>query len=197
MTGNKPRAMIGDVPVWCAHDKIINCVKLKPNPKNPNTHPAKQIELLGKILSSSQGWRSPITVSKRSGFIVKGHGRLEAALKAGILKAPVDFQDYENEATEYADLVADNRLAELAEIDDDKMAELMAEINDLDIDIELTGFSEDELDNILPVKDRNVKIENNYAEQFGIIVMCDNEKHQEKVYNFLNKEGYNCKVVNT
>ncbi len=84
----KPRALIGKVPVWCAHDKIVPCVELIMNPKNPNTHPASQIELLGKIISKT-GWRGVITVSNRSGFIVKGHGRLEAAFKAGIEKAPV------------------------------------------------------------------------------------------------------------
>jgi len=135
----KPRAMIDNVPVWCVHDKIINCAELKPNPKNPNTHPEKQIELLGKIIKE-QGWRASITVSKRSGLIVKGHGRLEAAFKAGILKAPVDFQDYKNEAVEHADMVADNRLAELAEIDDDKLSDLLSELNDFDIDMDLTGF---------------------------------------------------------
>lgn len=144
---NKPRAMIGDTPVWCAHDNIINCAELIPNPKNPNTHPEKQIELLGKIITS-QGWRMPITVSKRSGFIVKGHGRLEAAIKAGINQAPVDYQDYKNEAVEYADLIADNRLAEIAEIDNSKMAELIAELDEFDI--ELTGFTEDEIETIFP-----------------------------------------------
>ena len=144
----KPRAMIGKVPVWCAHDKIVNCVELKPNPKNPNTHPASQIVLLGKIITE-QGWRGPITVSKRSGLIVKGHARLEAAFKAGILKAPVDLQDYESEAAEHADMVADNRLSELAEIDDDKLSKLLAELSDFDIDMDLTGFFDDELKELL------------------------------------------------
>lgn len=144
----KPRAMIGKVPVWCAHDKIVSCVELKPNPKNPNTHPTKQIKLLGKIIAE-QGWRMPITVSKRSGLIVKGHARLEAAFKAGILKAPVDLQDYESEAAEHADMVADNRLAELAAIDDDKLSELLSELSDFDIDMDLTGFFDDELKKLL------------------------------------------------
>jgi hypothetical protein len=45
------------------------------NPRNPNVHPERQIELLAKIISA-QGWRAPITVSTRSGFVVRGHGRL-------------------------------------------------------------------------------------------------------------------------
>ena len=144
----KPRAMINDVPVWCAHDHIVDCVELKPNPKNPNTHPNKQIQLLGKIIKG-QGWRMPITVSKRSGFIVKGHGRLEAAFAAGIEKAPVDYQDYENEAAEHADMVADNRLAELAKTDSVLMESILSELKTTDVDIELTGFDENELEAML------------------------------------------------
>ena len=145
----RPRATINKVPVWCAHDKIISCVELKPNPKNPNTHPASQIELLGKIITR-QGWRMPITVSNRSGLIVKGHARLEAAFKAGISKAPVDLQDYESEADEHADMVADNRLAELALIDNGKISEIMAELSDFNIDMELTGFKNGELKKFSP-----------------------------------------------
>jgi len=141
----KPRAIIGDVPVWCVHDKIIDCEKLVPNPKNPNTHPRKQLELLGKIIKT-QGWRSPITVSNRSGFIVKGHGRLEAANAAGILQAPIDYQDYASEAEEWADMVTDNRLAEIAEIDKGKLASIMAELKMTDIDMELSGFSLADID---------------------------------------------------
>lgn len=38
-TEAKPKAMAGDVPVFCAHDEIIETIKLIPNPKNPNNHP--------------------------------------------------------------------------------------------------------------------------------------------------------------
>ena len=34
-----------------------------------------------------------------------------------------------------------------------------------------------------------------YTPQYGVIVLCDNESHQETVYNSLKKEGYKCKVV--
>jgi ParB-like chromosome segregation protein Spo0J len=127
MAKKKPRANTDNVPVWCSHDAIVACVDLKPNPKNPNTHPAKQIELLSKIIIK-QGWRMPITVSNRSGLIVKGHGRLIAAFKAGISHAPIDYQDYETDDMEYADMIADNKLAELAELDN-KVAEIAIPIN--------------------------------------------------------------------
>ena len=105
------------VAVHCAFDEMMPIESVIPNPRNPNTHPDKQIKLLAKIINT-QGWRAPITVSKRSGFIVRGHGRLLAAQLLNLETVPVDLQDYESEAAEWADLIADNRLAELATIDD-------------------------------------------------------------------------------
>lgn len=144
----EPKAWADGVPVFCAHDAIVDVAKLVPNPKNPNQHPDSQIQLLGRIIRQT-GWRQPITVSKRSGFIVKGHGRLSAALLEGIKEAPVDYQNYTNDAEEYADLVADNRIAELAETDNRLLADIFAEIDTGEIPMELTGYTEDEVESLV------------------------------------------------
>lgn len=147
-TEAEPKAWADGVPVFCAHDAIVDVAKLVPNPKNPNQHPDNQIQLLGRIIRQT-GWRQPITVSKRSGFIVKGHGRLSAALLEGIKEAPVDYQNYTNDAEEYADLVADNRIAELAETDNRLLADIFAEIDTGEIPMELTGYTEDEVESLV------------------------------------------------
>ena len=147
-TEAEPKAWADGVPVFCAHDAIVDVAKLVPNPKNPNQHPDSQIQLLGRIIRQT-GWRQPITVSKRSGFIVKGHGRLSAALLEGIKEAPVDYQNYTNDAEEYADLVADNRIAELAETDNRLLADIFAEIDTGEIPMELTGYTEDEVESLV------------------------------------------------
>ena len=144
----EPKAWADGVPVFCAHDAIVDVAKLVPNPKNPNQHPDSQIQLLGRIIRQA-GWRQPITVSKRSGFIVKGHGRLAAALLEGMKEAPVDYQNYTNDAEEYADLVADNRIAELAETDNRLLADIFAEIDTGEIPMELTGYTEDEVESLV------------------------------------------------
>lgn len=144
----EPKAWADGVPVFCAHDAIVDVTKLVPNPKNPNQHPDNQIQLLGRIIRQA-GWRQPITVSKRSGFIVKGHGRLAAALLEGMKEAPVDYQNYTTEAEEYADLVADNRIAELAETDNKLLADIFAEIDTGEIPMELTGYTEDEVEGLV------------------------------------------------
>lgn len=140
----QPKAWANEIPVYCAHDKVEKITDVKPNPKNPNQHPPEQIKLLAAIIKR-QGWRAPITVSTRSGYIVKGHGRLLAAQYMEAEYVPVDYQNYNTDEEEIADLIADNRLAELSEIDNAMLAELFAEIKlDPDFDISLTGFTEDE-----------------------------------------------------
>ena len=125
--------------IHCAHDSMVKIEELCENPRNPNSHPERQIELLGKIIRE-QGWRAPITVSNRSGYIVRGHGRLQAAQWLGLKTVPVDRQDYESDEAELADLIADNRIAELAIIDDEMLVDLIGELGLEEIDMELTGF---------------------------------------------------------
>ena len=137
-----------EIKTRCSHDCQWRVDELKPNPNNPNTHPPEQINLLAKIISI-QGWRSPIVISNQSGFIVAGHGRYEAALILGVESVPVNFQDFESEADELAHLVADNRLAEIAEMDRVSLKELLIEMDTGAIDMDLTGFTESDLEELM------------------------------------------------
>lgn len=118
----------------CAYTELVDIHKLVPNPKNNNHHPKEQIDRLAKIIDY-QGQRSPIVVSNRSGFIVKGHGRLEAIRKLGWEKVAVDYQDYESEAQEYADMTADNQIAMWAEFDNNMLMSEIPELGDMDLDM--------------------------------------------------------------
>ena len=79
---NKARILADGIEVWCSYDKLVKIDEIIPNPQNPNTHPASQISLLSQNIRY-HGWRHPITISKLSGFVVSGHGRLEAAKELG------------------------------------------------------------------------------------------------------------------
>ena len=141
--------MTTDIPIHCAHSKIADPRNLIANPRNPNKHPDRQIATLAEIIRA-QGWRNPITVSKRSGFVVTGHGRLAAALLLGTNAVPVDEQDFANDAAEWAHLIADNRLAELAEIDEGELKQMLADLKLEDgFDLSLTGFDEHEIEGML------------------------------------------------
>jgi ParB-like nuclease domain len=124
--------------IKCAHTEVVDIDSIVPNPKNANKHPDNQIALLAKIMKQ-QGWRNPVVVSKRSGFVVKGHGRLMAAKLNGWTTIPIDRQDYASEALEYADMIADNKIAELAETD---LGMVQKDVLDLgpEFDIDLLGI---------------------------------------------------------
>lgn len=144
------RSTADGVPVFCAHDAIVSLAELAPNPKNPNKHPGKQLELLGKLIGA-HGWRLPITVSNRSGLIVRGHGRYAAARLAGYTEAPVDYQDYADEASEYADLIADTTSSELSSFDTTLLAGLVSEIEIGGLDLELTGLESPDLGRMVAI----------------------------------------------
>lgn len=126
--------------VRCAHDELVLTSQLKSHPKNRNRHPADQIVRLADILKY-QGWRYPVKVSKRSGFVTSGHGRIEAARLNGWDKVPVNYQDYDSEEQEYADVQADNAIASWAELD---LSGINSDLGDLgpDFDIDLLGIKD-------------------------------------------------------
>ena len=145
----EPKAIADTVAVYCAHDKIVDTDELVGNPRNPNKHPKEQINALAKIIKR-QGWRHPIVVSNRSGFVVKGHGRLLVAKELGAKQVPVDYQDYESEASEYADLMADNKIQEFSELDMKMSADILQDIKDSgDIELEMSAFTEEALNELL------------------------------------------------
>jgi len=131
--------LASSIPVHCAHLRLADIASLIPNPRNPNKHGDTQVALLAKVIRH-QGWRAPITISKRSGFIVTGHGRLEAAKLLQVEQVPVDEQDFATEADEWAHLIADNRIAELADPSRAELATLLAELDTGDFDMDVTGF---------------------------------------------------------
>jgi ParB-like chromosome segregation protein Spo0J len=136
------------IPVYCRYDEAVDIDKITGHPRNPNKHGDDQIALLAKIIKSS-GWRNPICVSNRSGFVIKGHGRLMAARVLGVDQVPVEYQDYESEAAEYNDLIADNRIAELAERDMSIIKDLLEELDTGANDMDMTGYTEAEIERLM------------------------------------------------
>lgn len=129
------------IPIHCVHSKLVPLASLIENPRNPNRHPIDQIELLARVIESN-GWRSPIVVSNQSGFIVKGHGRYEAAKRLALIEVPVEFQDYASEAEEWSDMIADNVIAEMAEIDIAALNTLIEQATKAGVEINAMGFTD-------------------------------------------------------
>lgn len=177
--------------VRCAHKEMVNVDLLTPNPKNPNRHPDNQIKLLAKIMAY-QGWRSPIVVSNLSGFIIKGHGRLMAARLNGWKEAPVDRQDYASEADEYADMVADNKIAELSETDHEMIKDAILDIADFDLD--LLGITDFSFLNSEPLELLPPNEVSEDDKQHVLEVMFRNPMELRDLYDDLISKGFMAKI---
>lgn len=176
--------------VRCAYDKMVALTDLKSHPKNRNKHPEEQIERLAKILAY-QGVRRPARVSNQSGYITAGHGLKMAAHLLGWKEIPINFQDYDNDDQEYADVQADNAIAAWAELD---KSEINTDIGDLgpDFDIEMLGLKDFTID------PSEIEIDPNAVDQrhvFEVVVECMDESDQERIYNRLTEEGLKCRVL--
>lgn len=121
----------------CEHTDRVDPKTLQDHPKNPNKHPSKQIEALCKNIDKF-GWRHPIVVSKRSGLVICGHARKQAAIKLEC-DAPVDYQDFDDDTAELAVLMADNIIPELASMDSELKISNLEEIKIADISLDIIG----------------------------------------------------------
>lgn len=93
------------------------------------------------------GFAAPI-VARLDGTIIAGHTRLEAAQLLGLELVPVRFVDLdEQEAAALA--LADNRLSELAEWDDDGLTSILAELEEASVPIDGLGWDADALRDLL------------------------------------------------
>lgn len=93
------------------------------------------------------GFKVPIIIDA-GGEIVAGHTRLKAALQLNMAQVPCIVADDLTPAQIKAFRIADNKVAELAEWDDDLLKIEFDDLSDLDVDLDITGFTQGERDNI-------------------------------------------------
>jgi DNA modification methylase len=112
--------------------------KIKPYENNAKIHGAEQVEKL-KASIEEFGFLTPCLIDKNYNLIA-GHGRVMAAKEIGMEKVPCVFIEGLTEAQRKAYTLADNRLGELGEWNMDMVMSELEELQEMDFDIELTGF---------------------------------------------------------
>ena len=90
------------------------------------------------------GFRQPIVVDEH-GVIVVGHTRFKAAQRLGLKEVPVHVAVGLTPAQVKAYRIADNQTATMSGWDDDKLTLELAQLKEMDFDLNLTGFSADDL----------------------------------------------------
>ena len=123
--------------------QLVAVSKLIPYVNNARTHSAEQIMKLRSSLREF-GFINPVIIDREYN-VIAGHGRILAAKEEGITEVPCVFVDYLTEAQKKAYILADNRMAMDAGWDEELLRIEIESLKDMDFNVGLTGFSEEEL----------------------------------------------------
>lgn len=120
-----------------------NTSELIPYARNSRTHSEAQVaQIAGSIREF--GFANPVLIDGENG-IIAGHGRLLAAQKLNIDTIPCIVLDHLTKAQQRALVIADNKLAMNAGWDNEMLSLELGELKGIDVDLELIGFSAEEL----------------------------------------------------
>ena len=161
---------------------------------NAKQHPRKQIELLRQSIKEF-GWTVPVLIDGDD-VVIAGHGRIEAAMGLGIDEVPTISLAHLTEDQARAYRLADNRLTEIGEYDHDLLAEELQALSDADFDLSVTGFSQADLEQLIKDTDDQIDGEADGAAMpiYEVLVQCNSEEEQEKAFQLLTAEGFQCRV---
>ena len=121
--------------------------QLVPYARNARTHSDDQVAQIAASMAEF-GFTNPILIGEDS-VIIAGHGRLMAAQRLGLSEVPVIVLAHLNAAQRRALVVADNKIALNAGWDTEILLEQIELIRADGFDIDLVGFSDDELGELL------------------------------------------------
>jgi hypothetical protein len=117
--------------------------KLIPYARNSRTHSDEQVAQIAASIKE-WGWTTPVLVDEQGG-IIAGHGRTLAAQKLKMAEVPVMVAKGWSDAKKRAYIIADNKLAQNAGWDNAMLSLELEELDGLGFDIDLTGFTPEEI----------------------------------------------------
>ena len=123
--------------------KTVLVADLIPYARNSRTHSEEQVTQIAASIKEF-GFLNPVIVDGEKG-IIAGHGRVMAAKKLGMTELPAVEASHLTNAQRRAYIIADNKLALNAGWDDEMLRVEFAELTEAGFDLDLTGFSLDEI----------------------------------------------------
>ena len=147
---SKGQRMPGKLKATNVRVQALSISQIKPNPRNSRTHPTKQV---GQIANSmvAFGFINPLLVSE-DGTLIAGEGRYKAAQLLGLAKVPVIVIAGLSPARQRALAIADNRIAQNAGWNRERLAIEIPELTGLleadGLDVSILGFEPVEIDQL-------------------------------------------------
>uniref|UniRef100_A8GLM9 ParB domain protein nuclease n=1 Tax=Serratia proteamaculans (strain 568) TaxID=399741 RepID=A8GLM9_SERP5 len=117
--------------------------------RNARTHNEKQLlQIVASI--KEYGWTNPILVDENN-VIIAGHGRIEAAARLALTDVPCIVLRNLTENQKKAYRIADNQIPLNAGWDEELLSAELAELAEEDYNVDMIGFSQEELNKLLEV----------------------------------------------
>lgn len=131
--------------------------ELTPYESNVKIHTEEQIQQIKDSIEKF-GNNDPIAICGENNIIVEGHGRYTALKELGYKEAYCIRLDHLSEKERKAYAIAHNKLTMNTGFDSELLRLELEDLQDIDFDLELTGFEDWELDNLLnPVSDEDLQ----------------------------------------
>jgi len=193
-TAKKPTAVLGNqwpadrVDRWKLDD-------LMPSVRNPRKHSSEHVDQIAKSIER-YGFTMPILVDE-DGEIIAGHGRVLAAKKLGITEVPVMVATGWSDQKKAAYRIADNRLTEIGEWDDDILRSEIESLADDATHLDVIGFTDAQIKSLMAAggKKKDDKRALNVEPVFQILIDCEGEQDQRAKLETLQTLGIKCKAL--
>jgi ParB-like chromosome segregation protein Spo0J len=170
------------------------------DPANTNTHNPRNIQAIIASLKEF-GQVEPLVVQRGTGKVIGGNGRLEAMHQIGMTECDIVEIDADGvRATALG--IALNRTASLSEFDDKALTEILRSLQSEDFPIEATGFTDQEIDELLEKlgKDKaggdqpDAPVEH-ISEKWIVVIECTGEQQQVELIARFQAEGLSVKAI--
>lgn len=163
-------------------------------------NPRKNQKAVAEVARSIQrfGFGAPILARRADHEIIAGHTRYLAAQKLKLRRVPVRYLDLDPDEAHLLAL-ADNKIGELADWDDEKLAAIVSEMKAQDVDVVTgTGFDDEAIAKIVSSLDDEgepADSELGGTLTYRLIVDCRDEQDQGMLLERLERDGYTCKPL--
>ena len=164
-------------------------------------NPRRNAKAIGEVARSIKrfGFGAPI-LARKNGEIIAGHTRHAAARKLGLDRVPVRYLDLDP-AEAHVLALADNRLGEIADWDEDLLAAVVADLKRQDVNLTSgTGFDDAaiaklmagiEADESLGAPDESGAL----GDKYQVIIECTDERQQAMLIERLQGEGFEVRAL--
>lgn len=165
-----------------------------PAPYNPRKITKEMLEQL-KASIRDDGYLEPIVVNRRTGFVVGGNQRLKALKELGVKKVPVRLIDVDEDREKIINI----RLNKVeGEWDFPKLKELLVELDTGAINIEDTGFSFEQIENLIrdfqPLEPPDDIFDSSGSGKLSLVIECESESELEDIAETLEANEIKYKV---